>query len=584
MKFLAFISLFTILSTTLFSNEIEVIELHENKSLDQIVLDQINDNSNENNEEIIVNNEENQNTATNSDIQETSIKVDSNNFLKEINNEKIEKYFENTKKINSRILKNELTKFLLNINFDISKKSEKNIFYHIIKYFYESGQISNAYNLINSNKLIEDEYSNYYNLIKINYLLSTFQLDNACEFEELTKNFDFQNNLKEKLDIFCSVLKENISEAELLNSILIDTEQTEDLYFQYLYSSLLYKDKMNIEKINNYDDSFMNIDLVYLYSAMTRIAELPLNKNFLEIDSNNLTIPIILNQKTSIDLRIKAANQGYIDKTITIDSLAALYQSVDFNSQQLNDPEKTILELSENTELLMAYYFQLINIQIFPSERLKALIKFWDFAISKKLEEIAYSLTYNILQSIEINSNNIMYGTKIATAYIYNKDFTNAMNWLELYENANQEDEKSSYTRIILNLYSVNDITSFVDIINESFNKSENFTKQNNEEIIFVLLSLIDEDFDNKIELNFNLIEDQRPYPSIFLINNMSNAIDSGDDEAFLFYSLISINNKNWDNIHPEHLKLILKGYSTYKNGEIFRDVIIEIFKNNNII
>ena len=393
MKFLAFISLFIILSTTLFSNEIEVIELHENKSLDQIVLDQINDNSNENNEEIIVNNEENQNTATNSDIQETSIKVDSNNFLKEINNEKIEKYFENTKKINSRILKNELTKFLLNINFDISKKSEKNIFYHIIKYFYESGQISNAYNLINSNKLIEDEYSNYYNLIKINYLLSTFQLDNACEFEELTKNFDFQNNLKEKLDIFCSVLKENISEAELLNSILIDTEQTEDLYFQYLYSSLLYKDKMNIEKINNYDDSFMNIDLVYLYSAMTRIAELPLNKNFLEIDSNNLTIPIILNQKTSIDLRIKAANQGYIDKTITIDSLAALYQSVDFNSQQLNDPEKTILELSENTELLMAYYFQLINIQIFPSERLKALIKFWDFAISKKLEEIAYSLT-----------------------------------------------------------------------------------------------------------------------------------------------------------------------------------------------
>ena len=40
----------------------------------------------------------------------------------------------------------------------------------------------------------------------------------------------------------------------------------------------------------------------------------------------------------------------------------------------------------------MAYYFQLINIQIFPNERLEALINFWDFAKKNNLEEIAYAL------------------------------------------------------------------------------------------------------------------------------------------------------------------------------------------------
>ena len=50
---------------------------------------------------------------------------------------------------------------------------------------------------------------------------------------------------------------------------------------------------------------------------------------------------------------------------------------------QLNSSEEIVLELESNVELLMAYYFQYINIQIFPSERLDAIIKFWNYAKSK---------------------------------------------------------------------------------------------------------------------------------------------------------------------------------------------------------
>ena len=50
------------------------------------------------------------------------------------------------------------------------------------------------------------------------------------------------------------------------------------------------------------------------------------------------------------------------------------------------------------------------------------------------------------------------------------------------------------------------------------------------------------------------------------------------------FLEKISLNNKNWDDIHPEHLKLILKGYLSYNNGVLFRNLILEIFKNYKFI
>ena len=143
-----------------------------------------------------------------------------------------------------------------------------------------------------------------------------------------------------------------------------------------------------------------------------------MNENFLKVDPKNLSIPIILNISTSIDLRIKAANESFFNNQISVESLAALYQSVDFISDQFNNQEETILSLSDRYEVMMAYYFQLINIQIFPSERLDALIKFWNFSKNHNLEEIAYALTNKIVDSIEISSENINYSSAIATSYI----------------------------------------------------------------------------------------------------------------------------------------------------------------------
>ena len=76
-----------------------------------------------------------------------------------------------------------------------------------------------------------------------------------------------------------------------------------------------------------------------------------ISDKFLEIDPNNLSIPIILSNASKMDLRLKAANKAYNNNLISVESLAALYQSVDFNSEQLNNSVKTLQNLSGNNEL-----------------------------------------------------------------------------------------------------------------------------------------------------------------------------------------------------------------------------------------
>ena len=317
---------------------------------------------------------------------------------------------------------------------------------------------------------------------------------------------------------------------------------------------------------------------------MTRIADLPLNEQFLKVDSMNMAIPIILNRATSIDLRIKAANQSFENDFISIESLAALYQSVDFDSSQLNNPEETILELSGNVDLLMAYYFQLVNIQIFPSERLESLIEFWNFAKIHKLENIAYSLSYKIIDSIEISSDYLRYATKISTSYIYNNDFEKALNWITFYENANGVDDKSTLVRILLSLYSTNEVESIISIINENFEKLTDVKNKNSEELIFILFDTLQNDNTHQLKQNFSNIFDDRSMPSVFISENIKDAINNKNDDKFLIYSIISINNKEWEEINPHHLRILLKGYFGYNNTNLIRNLVLEIFKNYNIL
>tara|TARA_E500000178_G_C17026681_1_gene758383 strand:+ start:837 stop:2597 length:1761 start_codon:yes stop_codon:yes gene_type:complete len=585
MKFI-FIILFIFLSNSVFgnddnNNDVEVINLHQSKSLDQLVLENLN--AEEGSEELIETLNETDEIETNT-VEVKQIEIVDDNFIRKNEIKSIKNYLQNLKKINSKTLQKEIIKYLENSQLDLKVDKDREIFLLIINYFQSIGQISKSYELIEAYDLNNDINLSFYTKVKLNYLLSTFQLNEACNFkEELNSNLKLDFFFLEKLDIFCLMLNDNLSEANLLNSILIESEKNLDYYYQNLFT-LISNSSENVISNNQINKSEINKELIFLYSAMTRIAELPFSDEFYEIDKKNLSIPIILNQASPIDLRIKAANESFLENLITVESLAALYMSADFNSEQLNNPQKTIELFSDNKELSMAFLFQSVNIQIFPSDRLNILIQFWDFAKENNLEEIAYKLSNNMLSSIEPTSENIKYGPQIASAYIFNNNFVSAVEWIELYENAKSIDSKSIYTRILLDLYSSNDFNMFINSINLTLNTyTENLNIQNTE-LLYVVKAILNLDIISDTNINLNNLFDDRSMPSIFLLNEINNSIVSKNDEKFLFYSLISLNDKRWNDIHPEHLKLILTGYLKYKDGSLFRDVILEVFKDYKFI
>ena len=571
-------------STFVHSSDVEVIELHDSKTLDQIVLDKIDDDISENENEVETINE-NESESTDTLASEVNqIVVEEDMFLQNYSLEEISNFLNNSKNIKSNILQKELSNFLQNLNLDFNEIKDREIFFYIVNYFYDVGNISQAYNLVKSRDLQDDKNLDYYFTIEINYLLATFQLENVCNLKnDYNFNIKIQNFLLEKVDIFCSVLEGNLSEADLLNSIMIESEINVDQTFQELYYIISGKND-TLSQNNSIFKNLLNNNLIFLYSAMARIAEIPLTETFLLVDPKNLAIPIILNQSTPIELRIRAANESYIGKAISVDSLAALYQSVDFNTEQFNNSDKTLNELSYSKEISMAYYFQLINVQIFPSERLSVLIDFWNYSKEKNLENIAYALSYKILQSIQLSSENIEFGSEIANAYIYNQDYAKALEWIEFFENSMEKNDQSSYARVLLNLYSVDDISSLIDIINENFDKFFDTKSKNNEELIFILLSILQKQSEKTLEVDFENIFEKRLYPSFSLTENIKDSIEDQDYNKFLLYSIVSVNDTYWSNIHPDHLKLLLLGYLNYDDGNLIKKIIIEIFEDYKIL
>ena len=123
---------------------------------------------------------------------------------------------------------------------------------------------------------------------------------------------EIQNNAILKISIFCSFLENKFEEADFLNSLLLDTEDNDE-YFQKIYYNI--KNEINdpIDKTTlSYDESSFA-----LYSAMLRISSLPFTENFLEIDSTNLILPIVLSTNTDISLRLKSMTlRLFLDKIL----------------------------------------------------------------------------------------------------------------------------------------------------------------------------------------------------------------------------------------------------------------------------
>ena len=582
---ITFINIYSLNAT-----EVKIIELHNSKSLDQLVLETENiknnqDNEIENSSSLNSQKENDQknkddNTIDSSNSNEKVTILKSNTIL-DLNDELINVHLENIKDIKSKTLNREFIKILSSNKIEDQQKIDKNVF-PVVKKLYEIGEIGRAYKLIKSielNNISNKANLTYFYLVELNYLFSTFNLFEACELKSflMERSINITQFLLEKTDIFCLTLENKFAEAKLLNSLLVDSEKDIDQNFQKLFNYMILNDQ---DKKNLNFESLLDIkskELIFLYSAMLRINELALDEDFIEIDPLNLSIPVILSNSSKMDVRIKAANKALYDEVISIDSLAALYQSVDFNSKEFNKPKETINSFKKNNELTMAFYYQLINIQIFPDQRLSVVLDYWQFAKSVELEKIAYAITENVLNTFKPTSENTKHGIEIALAHISNKNYVDALKWINLYENSNTIDDKTEYAKFLIALNETNELDVVIDYIYNNYSNIIKSNDQKTHETLDVLINFLNIENISQIKPSFKSILDERYMPSYFLIRDIKKNIEAENELSFFILSLISMNDKKWRDLHPEHLNIILSSFNLYDQGSLIKPLILEI-------
>ena len=595
---------FLTFSYTLKANEVTIIELHKNKSLDQLVLDNENNLENQNLEENIdSNNSENadikdlnsseednsenkQDTSESENANSEAVTVINSENIFDIDEQIIQNHLVTINQIKSKTLSKEFIKILSNSKSE-NQENDNNKFYFIIKKLYEIGEIQKAYNLIkeiNLDLVSKEEHLTFFQVIELNYLLSTFKLSEVCEFKNylLEKSIVLPNFQLEKTDIFCLTLENKFAEAKLLNSLLKDSEKSIDQTFQNLFEFMIAE---NTQDVNFESIHLMELkDLIFLYSAMMRINELPLKEDFINIDPLNLAIPVILSDSTPINIRIKAANKSFFDEVISVDSLSALYQSVDFNAEQFSSSKETILNLNDDNELIMAFYYQLANMQIFPEDRLKVILEYWEFSKNIGLEKIAYSVTRNILESITPSSENSKHNIQIALAHISNQNYEDALKWLNISDNSKVNKSQMQYVNFLINLYESDDLNTIKEFLKKINNNFDSSTSNQSLETIDVLINFLDIDTALISNYEYTKISDDRTMPSYFLIRDIKKNMNSQKNLTLFLLSIISMNNQNWNELHPEHLNIILEAYRIYDEGSLIKPIILEILNDLNII
>ncbi len=587
MKILISLFFIIILASSVFAEDIKIIDLH-GKSNDQILLKDSSHNKDVKNEE---KNEELTNSS--SIIEEEDILIDSEksnsskaikyfpDFWENADKNELLFLFDNLKITKSLILNNTLIS-VLTLNSLPPRDFKEDEFNHFkIINLIKLGERKKAFNMIESINQKTD-YVDSFNLFKLNYYFSTYELNQACDFSNSInrKKSKINENFLLKVDIFCTFLQDKIEKANFLNSLLEEMNAHDD-YFQKIFLNLKESNKNHEDfSIHNYDKNSMS-----LYSAMIRVGEMPLNNNFLNYDPVNFSMPIVLSGSSDISLRLKAAHKAYQLGKFNAESLSALYQTVDFSYDELTNTE--LEKFEKNTEISMSYLFQKANIQLLPITRVQSLVDLWLYAEKKNLSILAYDISRSLINKLEPSPELSEYGVEVAKAHVHNNNFELADKWILFAENYQSEDEnfaeKIHSIKLLYNLKKSKNDDQFIDILlNSDFLKAidKDIIKQ---EIFLTILSVISKNNDKVLSGNRNLI-DQRSMPSRYIINKIKETSKTNNYGELLLSIHISMNDKSWPDIHPEHLRIILTALRGIEIENIFQDIVLEILKTSEII
>ena len=150
-------------------------------------------------------------------------------------------------------------------------------------------------------------------------------------------------------------------------------------------------------------------------------------------------------------------------------------------------------------------------------------------------------------------------------------------------QNSDLSNENLENVKLLYDVYRSEDTQKILDYITDNYESLTNSESTNTKEILLVTLNVLDSDSSYNSNLFFEKVMDERQMPTIFLNSEIAQAIKNKDEANLFLLILVSLNNKEWIEIHPEHLKLILKGIKNYKNSELLKNTLLNIFENNKI-
>ena len=126
----------------------------------------------------------------------------------------------------------------------------------------------------------------------------------------------------------------------------------------------------------------------------------------------------------------------------------------------------------------------------------------------------------------------------------------------------------------------MNTIISFLDLLNNSLNNEANIRILETVDVLNRFL-MIKKGFNSNF--NYDFISDQRVMPSYFLIQDINKNINNLDNLKLFMLAVISMENKNWNELHPEHLLLLLEAFNVYDQGSLIKSIILEILIDLNV-
>jgi len=579
----------------LYSEESTIHLVPNNPNTEIIITNDINPFNAENGINVIIINEDEEITIFNNNDSNTKIGSSDLNLNEETTNnlERLSVVWKNSneKNINflfeklnynlsSNIIKSNLTNSLIYGTFPPQEMSQSEFDKLRISNLKSLGNVEAAIAVI-GNISTYDSNKDLYDKIVLEKSLNDYNLAAVCGVLNSDSKFKVDVNLL-KIKIFCSFLNNRTEEADFFNSLLL--EENNDEYFQALYNMLINEDSpLKDIQDYNYDN-----DSISLYSAIMRSLNIPFTYDFIHLNSPELLKAIAISPVTEISVRLEAAQKAFYFNSLDAESIAALYQSVNFSKEDLDNPLITIKnKFSNNPQKSMALLFQSSRIQILPISRLEALSNFWSYANSVGQSGLAYELSKDLLKSIESTSELIDFAVQTSKAHLHNDSIDESKKWLKLIQakiNIEQENEiNKDYLQLIF-LMNIKEGKYKIDesMSNRLFNSLDIENEDiNNLELYLTTLDFIGFDVPLVLwEITAKKVKDDRTVPSMYIMKLLEES--SGNNQlGELFLSIaVSMEDNNWSEIHPQHVNTIFESLEGIGEDQIIKDLALEILEN----